>query len=1839
MKTLSPVTKPGAQLRPETRSPFFSRQTQPGSTFFMPAVQAKLEVSQPGDPHEVEADRMAEHVMRTLGEPFFSPSTPAPSAPVPAISRVSTPPSAATVDEEPVAKEDEEAADSILRMADPWFSGGTSDDENMPASAPIQRRAARLTRTSLAFGALPVSHFAARSRANARKAITPARATISSGWVTRTPARSRPDRARGPPRGGEHFSNLLSQSKGRGQPLSQQSRAEMEPAFGAHFEAVRVHTGDEANRLTNRASALAFAHEGDIYFNRGQFQPDTSPGRRLLAHELTHVVQQGRAVQRSSIQRSPFASSIAARSNHARAPPQISRAEPQVQRLGWSDIKEEINSYAEQIPGFTLMTVVVGYNPILDENVEWTAKNFFRGAAGLIPFGTLLFDKLDEAGVIDSVFNWVTSQIDAHNLTLARVNSLFSQAWDQMDFVRLDPIDYNVGVVRSTFSGILSDVAVFAGACVDKLIEVFKELAIKAVRALFGENAPAYDLICQVLGQDPLTGETREWNTADFLRSVLRLFGFENHLAKMEETGQVEKAAAWLDMQVGLLVSAYSGLIFGIIDLWTSLSLEKLVHPEELLTKTLDIVLTYAGKLALFAFNLATKVLELVKEALITLLKAHVHKVPGYPLFTVVLGMDPVTGEEVPRTPENFLKGFLSFVPKGIETYENIKASGALPAAMAWLLGLINELGLSPSQLLERFLTLWNSFTIDDLMNPIGAFIRIAEAYLSYVADVMMLVLRVYWKVLEIMFVFLLGPGAARVVAALKQGENTFRLIIEDPVGFFGNLLSAIGKGLMQFGSNIWKHIQAGLIGWMLGSLQGAGIEMPEKFDLKGVVSIVMQLLGLTYRQIRPILVKRLGEKVVEGLEKTFEFLRLFLTEGFAGVWRQFLEWVGDLKGLVIQAVTEWVVTKIVMVGLTKLATLWNPVGWVVEAVLAIYNTIMFFIERMEQILDFVEAVIQSINNIATGKLQQAADYVESAMARTIPVIISFCTSLIGLGGISSKIRGVIQKVQDKVHKAIEKMIDWIMKKAKALVSKKVSGEADLTDDDRQKHQKYISEIIETLTKPGKDQIPFEEFYTQKQIEAKGLEKSYGQRVRKGIKVTITFKNPVEKDRKDKDIDLRVTIQPNTEERDVTIQAPSGGETFELTETKKFRVVETATRPLRGAVILQRPRQSGDRIGVAASLALNKLPEGEKKVDVSALVVATSVTNANEMTGFYNKVVANLDLGSDRVGAIAVADARESPNHDAMEAQVYRDFANPASLRFMSGTGGDLNNAKLASAVVQSGATAHDVTHGTRTVAEAVKAHGWEAAKNWIDGGFKAQGDPEELDRLIQDFLANKGVKAKGRYTLMWVKTGAWEREKSWHFTSGDLIKILIEDSAKANRGPVLIGDKPAESISVKRDLTEFWNDASYPKDLSDQGRHGQLAVLNWMSRKTGSLAIGMRSGVLESSALSGIPTFYFEEQGSPSAYRMEQWFNIPTFHRIILDLPPGQKQREVFKEQAAKDQLVPSKAIGHYTELINRLTDEERRELRRAQVAYIESQLTGPSVTEQERAAIGYILNLKKEQQLQLQQKVLEDAEERGLERAEQFFQEKNVLNRQRGQEGQRKARDTSSLAHRAWCKAHDSAKRSSGLSLPSETARLFGSAFCSNSLSRVKIHNDSAAHRASQAVNARAYTFGSDIYFNRGEYEPHTKRGQHLLAHELTHVVQQTRPSTVPLIQRQADPAHDLTSPGLSADPVLEEIFDEKGSLGPSTKSPEVKKVQEALLALGFTLPKFGADGDYGSETRQAVRGFQSKAGLSGAQIDGIVGPVTLGLLDCALCQGSVHGMNDLTTEATEKKKNTTG
>ena len=95
------------------------------------------------------------------------------------------------------------------------------------------------------------------------------------------------------------LSTQLNASKGIGSPLPEKTRGLMQNAFNADFSGVRIHTGNSANDMSRGIQARAFTHGQDIYFNRGEYSPESGEGKRLLAHELTHTLQQsGSNIQR-----------------------------------------------------------------------------------------------------------------------------------------------------------------------------------------------------------------------------------------------------------------------------------------------------------------------------------------------------------------------------------------------------------------------------------------------------------------------------------------------------------------------------------------------------------------------------------------------------------------------------------------------------------------------------------------------------------------------------------------------------------------------------------------------------------------------------------------------------------------------------------------------------------------------------------------------------------------------------------------------------------------------------------------------------------------------------------------------------------------------------------------------------------------------------------------------------------------------------------------------------------------------------------------------------------------------------------------------------------------------------------------------------------------------------------------------------------------------------------------------------------------------------------------------------------------------------------------------------
>ena len=211
-----------------------------------------------------------------------------------------------------------------------------------------------------------------------------------------------------------------------------------------------------------------------------------------------------------------------------------------------------------------------------------------------------------------------------------------------------------------------------------------------------------------------------------------------------------------------------------------------------------------------------------------------------------------------------------------------------------------------------------------------------------------------------------------------------------------------------------------------------------------------MQVLGLTYRQIRARVVKLVGEKVVARLEQTVDVFKVLVTEGVAGLWKWIKDKVGDLEEMVIGGIKTFIIEKVIKAGITWLIAFLNPAAAFIKACKMIYDVIMFIIERGAEIMDFVRSILDSIGAIAKGNIGIVAQKVEDSLARALPLAISFLASLLGLGGISEKIQSIIHKVQAPIGKAVDAVVMGAVKGAKKLfggAAKWVKGKAKKAKD------------------------------------------------------------------------------------------------------------------------------------------------------------------------------------------------------------------------------------------------------------------------------------------------------------------------------------------------------------------------------------------------------------------------------------------------------------------------------------------------------------------------------------------------------------------------------------------------------------------------------------------------------------------------------------------------------------------------------------------------------------------------------------------------------------------------
>lgn len=357
------------------------------------------------------------------------------------------------------------------------------------------------------------------------------------------------------------------------------------------------------------------------------------------------------------------------------------------------------------------------------------------------------------------------------------------------------------------------------------------------------------------------------------------------------------------------------------------------------------------------------------------------------------------------------------------------------------------------------------------------------------------------------------------LLGILAKAASAIMKIIKDPIGFLRNLVTAVGAGLNLFITNIADHLKTGVVSWLLGTAVKAGLELPARFDLKGIIQIIGSLLGLTWDNIRARVTRKgVPDEAMSAVETSVPVAQSLAREGPAGAAKEIQAETGDLKATILSKLTTYLIPTVIVAGITWILSLLNPASAFVRAVKGIIDIVTFIVTQGAQIADFVNAVLDAVIQIANGGQAGVPKLVEAALAASVPLLIGFLAALLGIGGLANKVKSVFQSVSRPVTRAIDKIVDFIAKRGKALWTKLMKraapeGRRDggtspkrSSADEDARHREIVQSVIREIEAPPAHK-DYGEALREKTTLARRLERRYQPQLTRGISLSVTFES------------------------------------------------------------------------------------------------------------------------------------------------------------------------------------------------------------------------------------------------------------------------------------------------------------------------------------------------------------------------------------------------------------------------------------------------------------------------------------------------------------------------------------------------------------------------------------------------------------------------------------------------------------------------------------------------------------------------------------------------------------
>jgi hypothetical protein len=844
----------------------------------------------------------------------------------------------------------------------------------------------------------------------------------------------------------------------------------MEPRFGEDFSQVRIHTDRSAAQAADDLNARAFTVGRHIAFAPGEYRPETGSGRHLLAHELTHVVQQRGGGSDKAIQTvNPAPEATVQRDER----PWYERAASTLGEL----VDDAGNFLADQ--GWRLIR---RYAPRLEPIIRRGPLNWLKDQLGTAFLGLVeRFNRLMPEGAMEQLSAVFGQLVESGS---AIVSSLLAGDCQPL-FAAINQLKTFVTRVAGQAWNRITE---FLRPVGDFFTDLWNSVGAPAVEWLQHFAGDLWSGI-QQLGRDiwAWTRPVREGLASAWNWLKEQLFGPESDTEGNSEgglvnwvTNQATAAWNWVKEQTRPVWEPVSQAIEYVQSLIPPQFVRELGESMQGLSENLN----QAGSDMNGGHSVAEN-----RQALAAAL-------PGVrQLLASIRGAILGARSWIMTRVGSLGTRINNFLAR----LRNSRIVSALAGALSWLNSMVTNLTdwvrekvwalfdlvvrafdfLSP--LFERIVSVVRNLinVVGDLMqlpslilnsvwnlipecirNPIKDFVinRILRhipvfSFLLDLPDIWGRVQATALRILRQVFVDgniagaiwsffsamlrLIGIPPELVVSILAKAARAIGDILSNPLGFLLNLVRAMARGFVNFMRNIGTHLISGLQGWLFGAMSDGGITPPRDISLRSLLGVLLQILDITleriftrmarHPRIGPVVVQRLRQ-AANVLSGVWSWVSTLINEGPGGLWRALQERLSNLWSRVIGGVTRWISERIIQAMLMRFTMMLDPsgVGAVVQTLITIYRFIQSAVQYISRILQIINSFLDGVLNIARGMIGPAANFLERTLARAMPVAIGFLANQVGLGNMGSRIREIIGTVRGYVDAAI----DWIIERA-----------------------------------------------------------------------------------------------------------------------------------------------------------------------------------------------------------------------------------------------------------------------------------------------------------------------------------------------------------------------------------------------------------------------------------------------------------------------------------------------------------------------------------------------------------------------------------------------------------------------------------------------------------------------------------------------------------------------------------------------------------------------------------------------------------------------------------------